>query len=102
MTGNGLIQVSSPHSVDETVKRLEAILAERGLKVFALIDHSGDRRVPAAPQIEDARAAICGGNGQKPACYIVDNRDARQNRDAEAAQNKAFLYAHRVRLSRDR
>ena len=44
MTGNGLIRVSSPHSVDETVKRLESILAERGLKVFALIDHSGEAK----------------------------------------------------------
>lgn len=42
MTGNGLLQVASRYSVDETVKRLEAVLAERGVKVFALIDHSGE------------------------------------------------------------
>ena len=42
MPGNGLLQVASPYSVDETVKRLEAVLAERGVKVFALIDHSGE------------------------------------------------------------
>jgi uncharacterized protein (DUF302 family) len=28
--------------VDETVKRLESVLAERGVRVFALIDHSGE------------------------------------------------------------
>ncbi|MFZ0322031.1 MAG: DUF302 domain-containing protein [Candidatus Sulfotelmatobacter sp.] len=42
MQSNGLMQVASPYSVDETLKRLESILAERGLKVFALIDHSGE------------------------------------------------------------
>jgi uncharacterized protein (DUF302 family) len=42
MAGNGLVQVASGYSVDETVKRLEAVLAERGVKVFALIDHSGE------------------------------------------------------------
>ncbi|HXM19821.1 MAG TPA: DUF302 domain-containing protein [Terriglobales bacterium] len=39
---NGLIHVSSPRSVPETLKKLEAILAARGLKVFALVDHSGE------------------------------------------------------------
>jgi len=42
MAGNGLLQVASGYSVDETVKRLEAVLAERGVKVFDLIDHSGE------------------------------------------------------------
>jgi uncharacterized protein (DUF302 family) len=42
MQGNGLMQVASPYSVDETIKRLEAVLAQRGVQVFALIDHSGE------------------------------------------------------------
>jgi uncharacterized protein (DUF302 family) len=42
MSQNGLIQVSSPYSVDETVKRLLAILSQKGLQVFALVDHSGE------------------------------------------------------------
>jgi uncharacterized protein (DUF302 family) len=42
MQGNGILQIASPYSVDETVKRLESVLAERGVKVFALIDHSGE------------------------------------------------------------
>lgn len=42
MPGNGLLQVASRYSADETVKRLEAVLAERGVKEFALIDHSGE------------------------------------------------------------
>jgi uncharacterized protein (DUF302 family) len=40
--GNGLIQVASRYSVDETVQRLQTAFAERGLHVFAVIDHSGE------------------------------------------------------------
>jgi uncharacterized protein (DUF302 family) len=39
---NGLIQVASSYPVDETVKRLQAAFAEKGLKLFAFIDHSGE------------------------------------------------------------
>jgi uncharacterized protein (DUF302 family) len=39
---NGLVLVRSPHTVDETVGRLEAAFAEKGLHVFAVIDHSGE------------------------------------------------------------
>ena len=42
MLGNGLLQVGSKYSVDETVKRLESVLAERGVRVFTVIDHSGE------------------------------------------------------------
>ena len=42
MNENGLLQVASRYTVDETVDRLKAILAERGLHVFALVDHSGE------------------------------------------------------------
>jgi uncharacterized protein (DUF302 family) len=38
----GLIQVVSHYSVEETVGRLEAAFAEKGLRVFAVIDHSGE------------------------------------------------------------
>jgi uncharacterized protein (DUF302 family) len=42
MQGNGVLQVASKYSVDATVQRLESVLAERGIRVFALIDHSGE------------------------------------------------------------
>jgi uncharacterized protein (DUF302 family) len=32
----------SPHTVDETVARLQTLLAAKGIKLFALIDHSGE------------------------------------------------------------
>jgi uncharacterized protein (DUF302 family) len=39
---NGIIDVPSRYSVQETLARLQAILKEKGLMVFALIDHSGE------------------------------------------------------------
>ena len=39
---NGMIHLSSPHSVSETLARLETIVRARGLPILALIDHSGD------------------------------------------------------------
>ncbi len=42
MQAKGLVQVSSPHSVDETVKLLQSILAQKGLQVFGFVDHSGE------------------------------------------------------------
>jgi len=42
MQANGLLQVASPYSVEETVNRLGSVLAQRAVKVFALIDHSGE------------------------------------------------------------
>jgi uncharacterized protein (DUF302 family) len=41
-TQNGLIQIASRYSFDETVRRLQGTFAEKGLQVFAVIDHSGE------------------------------------------------------------
>src|ERR1700757_3836721 len=41
-TKNGLVQVASRYSVDETMKRLQAAFASKGLQVFAVVDHSGE------------------------------------------------------------
>jgi uncharacterized protein (DUF302 family) len=38
----GLDTVPSNYSVDETVARLLALLQEKGIKLFALVDHSGE------------------------------------------------------------
>src|SRR2546430_8514186 len=42
MQANGLLQIASKYTVDETVKLMEDVLAEKGVQVFALIDHSGE------------------------------------------------------------
>ena len=39
---NGIVDVPSNHSVDETVERLKAMLQSKGITLFALIDHSGE------------------------------------------------------------
>lgn len=39
---NGLIHLSSPHSVSETLARLGTIVQAKGLTILARIDHSGD------------------------------------------------------------
>ena len=38
----GLIDLPSNHPVDETVARFKRLLAEKGIKLFSLIDHSGE------------------------------------------------------------
>src|SRR5712671_4473253 len=38
----GITSKPSKHSVDTTVERLKAILQNKGVTLFALIDHSGD------------------------------------------------------------
>lgn len=39
---NGMVDVPSNHSVDETVDRIKNILQIKGISLFALIDHSGE------------------------------------------------------------
>jgi uncharacterized protein (DUF302 family) len=39
---NGIITRPSDHSVDETVARVRKLLEQRGVALFALVDHSGE------------------------------------------------------------
>ena len=41
-TDNGIVRKSSNHSVDDTVAKLKGILESKGVKLFALVDHSGE------------------------------------------------------------
>jgi uncharacterized protein (DUF302 family) len=38
----GIIDIPSPYSVPETLARLQSVLKEKGVTVFALIDHCGE------------------------------------------------------------
>ena len=40
--GNGILSIRGRHSVEQTVKKLEEALREKGVNLFALIDHSGE------------------------------------------------------------
>ena len=39
---NGIVTIACRHTVDETVQKIEGILAAKKIKLFALIDHSGE------------------------------------------------------------
>jgi uncharacterized protein (DUF302 family) len=39
---SGIMTIPSHHSVEQTVQKLEEILQAKGVKLFALIDHSGE------------------------------------------------------------
>jgi uncharacterized protein (DUF302 family) len=39
---NGIVNIPSSHSVDQTVEKLEAMLHAKGVALFALVDHSGE------------------------------------------------------------
>ena len=39
---NGLVDIPSNHSVEETVEKLKGILQAKGITLFALVDHSGE------------------------------------------------------------
>jgi uncharacterized protein (DUF302 family) len=41
-SNNGIVTIPSHHSVEQTVQRLEEILTAKGVKLFAVIDHSGE------------------------------------------------------------
>src|SRR5712692_11906435 len=40
--GNGIINTPSNRSVDETVEKLKRVLRDKGITLFALVDHSGE------------------------------------------------------------
>jgi uncharacterized protein (DUF302 family) len=56
---NGLVQVASHYSVGETVTRLGAAFEAKGMKVFGLIDHSGEAE-KAGLKMKPTRVMIFG------------------------------------------
>jgi len=42
VSGTGIIRLASQHSVSETVTKLESMLKARNVKIFAIVDHSGE------------------------------------------------------------
>jgi uncharacterized protein (DUF302 family) len=58
---SGIVTMRSPLSVNETVAKLEAALNTKGLKVFAVIDHSGEAR-KAGLNMPEAKLLIFGSS----------------------------------------
>ncbi len=42
VSANGIVDIPSNHSVEETLERLQGILRAKGVTLFALVDHSGE------------------------------------------------------------
>lgn len=42
MIDKGIVEMKSQHTVDDTVSRLRQILEAKGVKLFAVVDHSGE------------------------------------------------------------
>lgn len=42
MNANGMMTLASKHTVAETVEKLKALLAAKGVSLFAVVDHSGE------------------------------------------------------------
>ena len=55
----GLEQVESKHSVDETVRRVLSSLGERDIKLFTIVDHSREAAT-AGLQLRPAKVVIFG------------------------------------------
>lgn len=56
---DGLISISSNHTVDETVIAIVSLLREKNIKLFAVIDHSGEAKA-AGLQMPPTRLLIFG------------------------------------------
>jgi uncharacterized protein (DUF302 family) len=54
-----ILTKSSPLSVADTVDRISAIVAERGIKLFAVIDHSGEAQANGL-ELRDTKVVIFG------------------------------------------
>jgi len=57
--GQWLVTKSSPWSVSDTVARLSAVVAARGMKLFAVIDHSGEAEA-AGLELRETKVVIFG------------------------------------------
>jgi uncharacterized protein (DUF302 family) len=56
---DGLISIRSKHSVDETVIAIVSLLRDKNIKLFAVIDHSGEAK-QAGLQMPPTRLIIFG------------------------------------------
>lgn len=55
----GIVTKRSPWSVTDTVARLTAVVAAKGMKVFAVIDHSGEASAVGL-ELRDTKVVIFG------------------------------------------
>ena len=56
---NGIVTIPSAYSVDQTVRKLEEILEAKGVRVFAVVDNSGEAE-KAGMQMRPTKLLIFG------------------------------------------
>jgi len=56
---NGMVHLASPHTAPETMRRLVALLAGRGITMFARVDHAGEAE-KAGLKMQPAQVLIFG------------------------------------------
>jgi uncharacterized protein (DUF302 family) len=59
----GVVTKRSPRSVADTVARLEELVAARGMKLFAVVDHSGEAEVNGL-ELRDTKVVLFGSPQQ--------------------------------------
>ncbi len=59
MSADGIVDIPSHHSVDQTVERIRDTLAAKGVTLFALVDHSGEAE-RAGMRMRPTKLAIFG------------------------------------------
>jgi uncharacterized protein (DUF302 family) len=55
----GIVSIASIHSVDQTIEKLEQLLHDKGVKLFALVDHGGEAE-RAGMQMRPTKLVIFG------------------------------------------
>jgi len=63
---NGIVSISSSHSVDATLRKLKDILTARGVKLFAIVDHSGEAQAAGMPMLNTKLAIFGSPKGGTP------------------------------------
>jgi len=59
MTGDALVTKVSPRSVEDTVARFSEVLGSKGVKLFTVIDHSGEA-AKVGLELRDTKVVIFG------------------------------------------
>jgi uncharacterized protein (DUF302 family) len=71
----GIVTKLSPRSVPDTVERLEELVAAKGLKLFAVIDHSGEAQA-AGLELRETKVVIFGSPAAGTPVMVAHPRSA--------------------------
>ena len=58
ITDNGVVRVASQHTVGDTVAKLESILQAKNVKLFTIVDHSGEAEKAGLKMPKDRKSVV--------------------------------------------